>query len=97
MFTLSDGRPIEPGSVTRDFKTTVVELELPDLNLHGLRHAFATLMLLAGVSAKVVSEMMGHSSVMVTLDTYSHVVQSLQEHAVSALDRYLVEVKAAAN
>ena len=74
-----------------------VKLELPDLNLHGLRHAFATLMLLAGVSAKVVSEMMGHSSVMVTLDTYSHVVQGLQEHAVSALDQYLVGVKAAAN
>ena len=54
-------------------------------------------MLLAGVSAKVVSEMMGHSSVMVTLDTYSHVVQGLQEHAVLALDQYLVEVKAAAN
>jgi hypothetical protein len=54
-------------------------------------------MLLAGVSAKVVSEMMGHSSVMVTLDTYSHVVQGLQEHAVSALDQYLVGVKREAN
>ena len=97
VFTLSDGRPIEPGSVTRDFRATVVKLGLSELNLHGLRHAFAPLMLLAGVSAKVVSEMMGHSSVMVTLDTYSHVVQGLQEHAVSALDQYLVEVKAAAN
>ena len=97
VFTLSDGRPIEPGSVTRDFRATVVKLGLSELNLHGLRHAFATLMLLAGVSAKVVSEMMGHSSVMVTLDTYSHVVQGLQEHAVSALDQYLAEVKAAAN
>ena len=97
MFTPSDGRPIEPGSVTRDFRATVVKLGLSELNLHGLRHAFATLMLLAGVSAKVVSEMMGHSSVMVTLDTYSHVVQGLQEHAVSALDQYLLGVKAAAN
>ncbi len=97
VFTLSDGRPIEPGSVTRDFRTTVAKLGIPELNLHGLRHAFATLMLLAGVSAKVVSEMMGHSSVMVTLDTYSHVVQGLQEHAVSALDQYLVGVKRAAN
>ena len=52
---------------------------LPRIRLHDLRHTFATLALKAGAHPKVVSERLGHSQVSVTLDTYSHVLPSLQE------------------
>ena len=60
------------------------------LTLHGLRHAHATLMLTAGVHAKVVSERLGHSSIAVTMDTYSHVLPGLQEESALLLDEILL-------
>ena len=60
---------------------------LPHLTLHGLRHVHATLMLEAGIHPKVVSERLGHSTVGITLDTYSHVLPSLQEQAAAVVDR----------
>jgi len=61
----------------------------PDFTFHDLRHTHATLLLIAGINPKVVCERLGHSSVKITLDTYSHVVPSIQEHAVTALDDLL--------
>jgi len=52
-----------------------------DLTLYGLRHSCATLMLAAGVHPKVVSERLGHSSITVTLDVYSHVLPNMQVEA----------------
>jgi integrase len=52
---------------------------LPHLTFHGLRHAFATLGLLSGIPAKVVSEALGHFNVSNTLDTYSHVLPNIHE------------------
>ncbi len=54
---------------------------LPHLTLHGLRHAHATLFLVAGLSPKVLSERLGHSNIAITVDTYSHVIPGLQEEA----------------
>jgi integrase len=59
---------------------------LPHVRFHDLRHAHATLMLLQGVHPKVVSERLGHASVGITLDTYSHVLPSMQSEAVRAFD-----------
>jgi len=56
---------------------------------HDLRHTAATLMLSAGVHPKVVSEMLGHSSVAITLDRYSHVVPTMQEEAALRIDQLL--------
>jgi hypothetical protein len=56
---------------------------------HDLRHTFASLMLMAGANAKVVSEALGHSSVGFTLDTYSHVLPTMQKAAMSNLDKLL--------
>jgi hypothetical protein len=56
---------------------------------HDLRHTFASLMLMAGANAKVVSEALGHSSVGFTLDTYSHVLPTMQKTAMSNLDKLL--------
>ena len=48
-------------------------------SLHGLRHAYATLSLLAGIDSKVVSEALGHSTISITLDLYSHVMTKMKE------------------
>ncbi len=64
---------------------------------HDLRHAHATLMLASGVHPKVVSERLGHASVAITLDTYSHVLPGLQAAAAEALDAVLAERPLAAD
>ena len=56
---------------------------------HDLRHTFASLMLMAGANAKVVPEVLGHSSVGFTLDTYSHLLPTMQKTAISNLDKLL--------
>ena len=59
---------------------------LPHVRFHDLRHAHATLMLLQGVHPKIVSERLGHASIGITLDTYSHVLPVMQEEAARAFD-----------
>ena len=59
------------------------------MRLHDLRHTHATLMLKSGVHPKIVSERLGHASVAITLDTYSHMVPGLQETAARAFDEAL--------
>jgi site-specific recombinase XerD len=69
---------------------------LPMMRLHDLRHSAATLLLGMGVHPKVVSEMLGHAQVSITLDVYSHVTATMQHQAVSALNDVLA-VKSAVN
>jgi integrase len=59
---------------------------LPDIRFHDLRHTCATLLLTKGIHPKIVSEMLRHSSIAITLDTYSHVIPSLGEVAASAME-----------
>ena len=54
---------------------------MPDIRFHDLRHTCATLLLPKGVHPNIVSEMLGHSSIAITLDTYSHVLARLGESA----------------
>jgi integrase len=58
---------------------------LPQIRLHDLRHTHATLALQAGVHPKVVSERLGHATVSITLDTYSHAIPALQEEAAALI------------
>ena len=59
---------------------------LPDIGFHDLRHTCATLLLTKGIHPKIVSEMLRHSSIAITLDTYSHVIPGLGEVAASAME-----------
>ena len=93
VFTQADGTPIDPESITRDFRGIVDRSGLPYLTLHGLRHAHATLALTAGVNLKIVSERLGHSTVAVTVDTYSHVLPGMQEEAAQAVEDLLAEAQ----
>jgi integrase len=69
----------------RSFKELLKRGDLPDIRFHDLRHTAATLLLTAGVNPKVVSEMLGHSTVAITLDIYTHVIPDMQQDAASAM------------
>jgi integrase len=58
----------------------------PDTRFHDLRHTCATLLLTKGVHPKIVQELLGHSTISITLDTYSHVLPNMQEKAVEAME-----------
>lgn len=80
-----------PHNITkRSFKKYLVKAGLSrDIRFHDLRHTAATLLLASGVNAKVVSEMLGHSSVAITLRIYAHVLPHMQQSAVQAMDDML--------
>lgn len=84
-----DGSPRNPGAVTRAFAKLVVDLGLPKVRFHDLRHSHATQLLREGIHPKVVSERLGHATVGITLDTYSHVTPSMQEEAAKRIDSAL--------
>lgn len=77
VFTTRTGRPLEHGTVTYGFGKALKAAGLPKMRIHDLRHTAATLLLKHGVHPKVVQELLGHSTITLTLDTYSHVVPSL--------------------
>lgn len=87
VFCRPDGSALHPDRVTQLFRGHVRRAGLPRIKLHGLRHSHATLMLRAGVHPKVVQERLGHSSIAITLDTYSHAIPAMQEDAASRVAR----------
>ena len=89
VFSNPDGLPFRPNRVTRYFKDIADSIGLNGLRFHDLRHTHATLMLRQGIHPKIVSERLGHSSVAITLDTYSHVLPGLQEAAARRFDQGL--------
>jgi integrase len=91
VFTRPDGEPLDGRALGRDtgFRGIVERAGLPPMRWHDLRHAAATLLLSANVHPKVVQDMLGHSTIAITLDTYSHVVPRLQEQAASTMEALL--------
>ena len=80
IFAMPDGRPYHPDRFARVFIERGRATGLPTIRLHDLRHGWATMALAAGVH-KVVQERLGHSSISVTLDIYSHVVPAMETDA----------------
>ena len=90
VFADSGGEPLNPNNIyKRHFKPLLEDAGLPDLRLYDLRHTCATLLLAAGEHPKVVSERLGHASVTLTLDTYSHVLPDMQDRATAKLENML--------
>jgi integrase len=85
VFCWQDGRPYHPEAFSKAFDRKLRQepfaSELPLIRLHDLRHTWATLALVAGVDVKIVSERLGHSSPMVTWQTYQHVIKGMQTDA----------------
>ena len=67
----------------------LIAANLPDIRFQDLRHTSATLFLSQGIHPKVVQERLGHSQISVTLDTYSHVLPTMQREATNALNQLL--------
>ena len=81
VFCHSDGSPLDPDQVSKKFKKFATEAGVGKLRLHDLRHTHATLLLSENVNLKVTSERLGHSSIAITGDLYSHVQPTVQEEA----------------
>jgi integrase len=87
VFANETGGIINPSNLrNRSFKPLLKRAGLPDIRFHDLRHTCATLLLSRNVNPKIVSEMLGHSSIAITLNTYSHVLPTMQDSAVRALE-----------
>lgn len=90
VFTSEIGTPVSIRNLQRrHFKPLLVDAELPDIRLYDLRHSCATLLLAAGENPKVVSERLGHASIVLTLDIYSHVLPTMQKSATEKLTQIL--------
>lgn len=87
VFCAEDGSPFKPDTITKRFASLVKAAPIPHLRFHDLRHSHATQLLRAGVHFKIVSERLGHASVAITLDRYSHVLPGMDRQALEALTR----------
>lgn len=73
------GTPTHKSNIRRVFKSIIKKADIPKIRFHDMRHTHATLLLLQGVNPKIVSERLGHADVRITLDTYSHLLPSMQK------------------
>jgi integrase len=89
IFTNDFGAPLVGTSVTNGFQRALARAGLPRMRFHDLRHGTASLLLAEGVNPRVVMERLGHSTIALTLGTYSHVIPALDQEAAMRLDRAL--------
>jgi integrase len=87
VFKSDVGKPMQDGQVSWTFHQALAKADLPRIRIHDLRHTAATQLLERGVHPKVVQEMLGHSTITLTLDTYSHVMPGLHAHAANEMER----------
>ena len=93
IFTTTIGTPIDGRNVNRHFNAILKEAGLPKKHFHDLRHTCASLLLAQGVHPRVVMEILGHSTIGMTMNTYSHVIPALQQDAAALMDALLAEQK----
>jgi integrase len=91
IFTRDDGAPVHPDRFSELFDLHIRAAGLPRIRLHDLRHTHATLGLAAGIHPKIMSERLGHSSISITLDTYSHAIPGMQREAAERMSELLFE------
>ena len=90
MFTDPAGHPLSGVQLTRaNFYSLLKRAQLPRIRFHDLRHTAATLLLGRGINPKIVSEMLGHATIAITLDIYSHVLPDMQQQAAAAMEATL--------
>lgn len=90
VFTTEVGTPLNQSNIrNRSFYPLLEKAGLPRIRFHDLRHSAATILLQAGEHPKIVQEMLGHSSISLTLDTYSHVVPTMQKQAAARMQDIL--------
>jgi integrase len=87
VFTNEVGGPVHPSAFSDLFESYVRGSGLPRIRLHDLRHTYATVALAAGVHPKIVSERLGHATIAVTLDLYSHVTRAIDAEPAAIVAR----------
>lgn len=85
------GTPTNKSNIRRFFNAQIERVGLPKIRFHDTRHTHATLLLLQGVNPKIVSERLGHADVRISLDTYSHLLPSMQRDTAVMFGRMLFE------
>ena len=86
IFATTIGTPINPENlVQRSFEPLLKKADLPEIRFHDLRHTCATLLLGRGVHTKIVQELLGHATIAMTLDTYSHYLPSMGDQTAGAM------------
>lgn len=91
--TWENGKPLKPHYISDLFRNYILKLDYPKIRFHDLRHTHATMLLSKGVNPKIVSERLGHSTINITLDTYTHVLPNMQKEAVKKLDSIFIDAK----
>jgi integrase len=87
LFATQVGTPVNPENlVNRSFKPLLRYADLPKIRFHDLRHTCATLLLGGGVHPKPVQELLGHATIAMTLDTYSHYLPSMGDQTAKAME-----------
>jgi integrase len=90
VFSTPEGKPLRPNTITRAWSILAARCGIKDIRFHDARHTHASLMLKQGVHPKIVQERLGHATISVTLDTYSHVAPGLQEAAAAGFDKMVL-------
>lgn len=86
VFSNRSGGYFNIGELLKVFRNLLTEADLPRMRFHDLRHSAATILLVAGVHPKVVQERLGHSTITMTMDIYSHVLPSMQQEVAEKID-----------
>lgn len=89
VFSTGAGKPLEPSNLTRVFRGLLTAADCPLIRFHDLRHSCATFLLAQGVDARTIMEVLGHSQISLTLNTYSHVLPNLKQDAAKRMDDLL--------
>lgn len=92
IFTTSNGTPIHPRNLLKEFKVILKQAGLPPIRFHDLRHTCASLLLNANVSPIVVARRLGHSKPSTTMDIYGHLIPDMQTEAAEKLDRLITPI-----
>jgi integrase len=89
VFANRTGKPLEPIVLHRDYKDLLEAAKLPTMRFHDLRHSAASLLLAQGVHPRAIMELLGHSSITVTMNTYGHVLPAMMREAADKMDAIL--------
>jgi integrase len=87
--TYDDGKLIDPRTFSKRYKSILLKSGLPFVRFQDLRHTTASLLIMEGVDLKTVAEILGHSSIKITADTYGHIAEEHKLGALNKLDKYV--------
>lgn len=86
VFAYPDGKPLDPSMVSHEFTRVARSIGLKDVHFHTCRHTFASIALLKGASPKIISSILGHSSVAFTMSVYAHIIKGMEEEAMALIN-----------